>query len=162
MVADREDTVESGEDGSGEPARPRRRRTQARARTSDSARRAHSGRCCHRRLKDDGRRWSRNGRRLVGSRRPAGRTIITTPAAGGSGTTARRRRAWDPGRDLDLDARQPLAFAKKLLISSCRLPPSRLSDLARRGTAHGTQAASCSLAPLPCLALFGLTAPRLV
>jgi hypothetical protein len=53
--------------GSGEPRRTARRRTHARARRRESKRRTHHGRCCHRRLYD-GRRWSRNGRCLIGPR----------------------------------------------------------------------------------------------
>jgi hypothetical protein len=70
VASDPEDAAEvDGEvSGSGEP-----RRTHERARR-ESKRHTHHGRCCHRRL-NDGRRWSRNGRRLIGprSRRQGGR-----------------------------------------------------------------------------------------
>jgi hypothetical protein len=69
VASDPEDAAEvDGEvSGSGEPRRTARRRTHARARRRESKRRTHHGRCCHRRL-NDGRRWSRNGRRLIGPR----------------------------------------------------------------------------------------------
>lgn len=84
MVSDPEDAAEVDGDapGSGEPRRTARRRTHARARRRESTRRTHHGRCCHRRL-NDGRRWSRNGRRLIGPRAP----LLSPPRPGG------RRRA---------------------------------------------------------------------
>jgi len=84
VVSDPEDAAEVDGDapGSGEPRRTARRRTHARARRRESARRTHHGRCCHRRL-NDGRRWSRNGRRLIGPRAP-----LLSPAGPGG-----RRRA---------------------------------------------------------------------
>jgi len=88
VVSDPEDAAEVDGDapGSGEPRRTARRRTHARARRRESARRTHHGRCCHRRL-NDGRRWSRNGRRLIGPRAP----LLSPEGQGG------RRRAgiWD-------------------------------------------------------------------
>ena len=82
MASDPEEAVEvDGEaPGSGEPRRTVRRRTQARAKRRESARRTHHGRCCHRRL-NDGRRWSRNGRRLIGSRGGRPRARARAPAA---------------------------------------------------------------------------------
>jgi hypothetical protein len=76
VASDPDDAAEVDDEvsGSGEPRRTARRRTHARARRRESKRRTHHGRCCHRRL-NDGRRWSRNGRRLSGprSRRQGGR-----------------------------------------------------------------------------------------
>ena len=98
MASDPEEAVEvDGEaPGSGEPRRTVRRRTQARAKRRESARRTHHGRCCHRRL-NDGRRWSRNGRRLIGSRggRPRARARAPAALAALAGREAPRR---DPRR----------------------------------------------------------------
>jgi hypothetical protein len=75
VASDPEDVAEVDDEvsGSGEPRRTARRRTHERARR-ESKRHTHHGRCCHRRL-NNGRRWSRNGRRLIGprSRRQGGR-----------------------------------------------------------------------------------------
>jgi hypothetical protein len=81
VASDPEDAVEmDGEgSGSGDPRRTTRRRTHARARRRESKRRTHHDRYCHQRL-NDGRRWSRNGRRLIGPRsRRQGREGGTTP-----------------------------------------------------------------------------------
>jgi hypothetical protein len=69
VASDTEDAAEvDGEvSGSGEPRRTARRRTHARARWRESKRRTHHDCYCNRRL-NDGRRWSRNGRRLIGLR----------------------------------------------------------------------------------------------
>jgi len=88
VVSDPEDAAEvDGEaPGSGEPRRTARRRTHASARRRESARRTHHGRCCHRRL-NDGRRWSRNGRRLIG---PPARLAALAGRARAGGAAPRR------------------------------------------------------------------------
>jgi hypothetical protein len=76
VASDPEDAAEVDDEvsGSGEP----RRRTHPRVRRERN-RRTHHGRCCHRRLNDD-RRWSRNGRRLIGPRsRQQGREVGAVP-----------------------------------------------------------------------------------
>ena len=128
--------------GSGEPRRTVRRRTQARAKRRESARRTHHGRCCHRRL-NDGRRWSRNGRRLIGSRggRPRARARAPAPAARFPSVPRLQisRRAARPGSvdvpcltalRLDLAARPPGSDAVQ--IQGGQVTAAAFSWMARR------------------------------
>lgn len=154
VAADLDESVEGSTtgSGSGEPRSASRRKRQARARRRMTARRNHHGRCCHRRLNDDGRRWSRNGRRLIGSRGRAGAPPVSSGARAGHGTARRRDLG---GRGNRFVRRRflsppPLPFP---FVSLVRRVAPRLPfrpDLARRGAA---EAGSFAFVALPCLPL---------
>jgi hypothetical protein len=136
VAPDPEEAVEvDGEaPGSGEPRRTASRRTQARARRRESARRTHHGRCCHRRL-NDGRRWSRNGRRLIGSRGGTGpaRARARAHDAALAGREARRVGIWDAPTAACERARERASCSALLLDFFPRWPPAAFRS--RRGAA---------------------------
>lgn len=157
VAADLDESVEGSTtgSGSGEPRSASRRKRQARARRRVTARRNHHGRCCHRRLNDDGRRWSRNGRRLIGSRGRAGAPPVSSGARAGHGTARRRDLG---GRGNRFVRRRflsppPLPFPFVSLVrrvaSRRAFPSAQIS----RGAARQRQAASPSLRCLACLSL---------
>ena len=144
VAADLDESVEGSTtgSGSGEPRSASRRKRQARARRRVTARRNHHGRCCHRRLNDDGRRWSRNGRRLIGSRGRAGAPPVSSGARAGHGT-ARRRLLSPPPLPF------PFVSLVRRVASRRAFPSAQIS----RGAARQRQAASPSLRCLACLSL---------
>lgn len=154
MAADLDESVEGSTtgSGSGEPRSASRRKRQARARRRVTARRNHHGRCCHRRLNDDGRRWSRNGRRLIGSRGRAGAPPVSSGARAGHGTARRRDLGGRGNRFVRRRFCPPPSLF--LLFLSCvasrrAFPSAQIS----RGAARQRQAASPSLRCLACLSL---------